>query len=57
MRPASIQVLCPTHGTGFVERLGTSLGKKKELLDQIIGNKTFNSTFCLKIENTISAHF
>ena len=28
MRPASIQVLCPTHGTGFVERLGISLGKK-----------------------------
>ena len=28
MRPDSIQVLCPTHGTGFVERLGISLGKK-----------------------------
>ena len=39
MRPASIQVLCPTHGTGFVERLGTSLCKKKEFFNS---NLTFN---------------
>ena len=30
MRPASIQVLYPIHGTGSVERLGTSFGKKQK---------------------------
>ena len=38
MRPASIQVLYPTHGTGFDERLGTSFGKKKKFINVVNKN-------------------